>query len=110
MESAAVVVVKLEDGSNVLAGGATLTGPVAQQGGDGSDGSDPGTVASLPPPARLAKGSDSSGAYGGFAAHEATKLRSRDAQRKLRQRLKVSCVQHWQETCMSDIGKCVPAL
>ena len=33
--------------------------------------------------------SDSGGSYGGVVAHEATKLRSREAQRKVRQRQKV---------------------
>ena len=40
-------------------------------------------------PGRQAEASDSSGAYGGVAAHEAAKLRSREAQRKVRQRHKV---------------------
>ena len=33
----------------------------------------------------------SSGEYGGWFAYEATKLHNRDAQRKTRQRQKVSC-------------------
>ena len=40
-------------------------------------------------PGRQAEASDSGGAYGGVAAHEAAKLRSREAQRKVRQRHKV---------------------
>ena len=41
-----------------------------------------------PPSRRSAKASDTRGAYGGVAAHEATKLRNREAQQKVRQRQK----------------------
>ena len=47
-----------------------------------------GATAHLPPE-RPVKASDTRGAYGGVAAHEATKRRSREAQRKLRKRHKV---------------------
>ena len=51
-----------------------------------------GTTAPLPPE-WSAKASDSRGAYGGVAAYEAFKLRSREAQRRVRKRHKVSLVQ-----------------
>ena len=78
-----------DGGSNVFAGviEAGDAGPV--QDGTGSGHGTPGAMAA-PPPGRRA--SDCSGAYGGVDAHEATKLRSREAQRKVRLRQKVGCV------------------
>ena len=51
-----------------------------------------GTSAPVPPE-WSAEASDSRGAYGGVAAHEAFKLRAREAQRRVRKRRKVSLVQ-----------------
>ena len=98
MESDGPAVVQPQDGSVVfsdmrLADG--IEGPL--QGGRGSAGSVLGAAAPSPPLGRMTRASYSSGdAYGGVEAHEATKSRSRDAQRKFRQRQKVSCVYHWE--------------
>ena len=54
-------------------------------------------------PGRQAEASDSGGAYGGVAAHEAAKLRSREAQRKVRQRHKVRrCPRHWEAHLLEE--------
>ena len=67
--------------------------PAGQAGSD-SDGSTPaGTTPPLLKLGRLDEASSNSsggGAYGGMQAYEAAKLRSREAQRRVRQRQKVS--------------------
>ena len=75
-------------------------GPVHAGPGGGRGGSAPPATTMVPSPlvvpcGRFARASDSGGAYGGVDAHEAAKLRSRDSQRKFRQRQKVRrCPKH----------------